>query len=108
MAGMIARPFEGRVSRRLRKKIEMLFAHFERPLRLDALGHRGPIEARDELLLVVTAQNLRKPARLTPIPIPDPRNRCAGERAHHGPAGSDRAPALSRRVGSFFRQPAIG
>jgi hypothetical protein len=49
-----------RVSRRLRKKVEMLFAHLKRILKLDRLRLRGPNGARDEFLLAATAQNLRK------------------------------------------------
>ncbi len=51
-------------SRRERKKVEMLFAHLKRILRLDRLRLRGPCGARDEFLLAATAQNLRKMARL--------------------------------------------
>jgi transposase len=69
-ARAIAKSFEGRVSRRLRKKIEMLFAHLKRILKLDRLRLRGPTGARDEFLLAATAQNLRKLAKLIPIPNP--------------------------------------
>ena len=55
-------------SRRERKKVEMLFAHLKRILRLDRLRLRGPCGARDEFLLAATAQNLRKMARLIPLP----------------------------------------
>ena len=55
-------------SRRERKKIEMLFAHLKRILRLDRLRLRGPLGARDEFLLAATAQNLRKLAKLIPSP----------------------------------------
>jgi hypothetical protein len=51
---------------RRRKKVEMLFAHLKRILRLDRLRLRGPNGARDEFLLAATAQNLRKLAKLTP------------------------------------------
>jgi transposase len=54
-------------SRRERKKVEMLFAHLKRILRLDRLRLRGPRGARDEFLLAATAQNLRKMARLIPL-----------------------------------------
>jgi hypothetical protein len=54
------------VSRRERKKVEMLFAHLKRILRLDRLRLRGPCGARDEFLLAATAQNLRKLAKLVP------------------------------------------
>ena len=58
--------------RRLRKKIEMLFAHLKRILRLDRLRLRGPNGARDEFLLAATTQNLRKLAKLIPMPSPHP------------------------------------
>jgi hypothetical protein len=72
MARAIARSFEGRVSRRLRKKVEMLFAHLKRILKVDRLRLRGPTGARDEFLLAATAQNLRKLAKLIPTPSPNP------------------------------------
>ena len=68
MARVIARSCEGQVSRRLRKKVEMLFAHLKRILKLDRLRLRGPTGARDEFLLAATAQNLRKLAKLIPMP----------------------------------------
>jgi hypothetical protein len=70
IARAIAKSWEGRVSRRLRKKVEMLFAHLKRILKLDRLRLRGPTGARDEFLLAATAQNLRKLAKLIPIPAP--------------------------------------
>lgn len=57
-------------SRRERKKVEMLFAHLKRILRLDRLRLRGPQGARDEFHLAATAQNLRKLAKLIPPPSP--------------------------------------
>jgi transposase len=57
-------------SRRERKKVEMLFAHLKRILKLDRLRLRGPNGAKDEFLLAATAQNLRKLAKLIPMPIP--------------------------------------
>ena len=68
----IAKSWEGRASRRLRKKVEMLFAHLKRILKLDRLRLRGPNGAHDEFLLAATAQNLRKLAKLIPIPNPQP------------------------------------
>lgn len=56
-------------SRRERKKIEMLFAHLKRILKLDRLRLRGPNGAKDEFLLAATAQNLRKLAKLIPVPL---------------------------------------
>jgi Transposase domain (DUF772)/Transposase DDE domain len=52
---------------RRRKKVEMLFAHLKRILRLARLRLRGPNGAKDEFLLAATAQNLRGLARLRPI-----------------------------------------
>ena len=72
IARAIAKSSEGRVSRRMRKKVEMLFAHLKRILKLDRLRLRGPTGARDEFLLAATAQNLRKLAKLIPIPSPKP------------------------------------
>ena len=54
-------------SRHRRKKVEMLFAHLKRILRLGRLRLRGPCGARDEFLLAATAQNLRKLAKLGSI-----------------------------------------
>ena len=68
MARQIAKSWQGRASRRLRKKVEMLFAHLKRILKLDRLRLRGPNGARDEFLLAATAQNLRKLAKLIPMP----------------------------------------
>jgi hypothetical protein len=55
---------------RRRKKVEMLFAHLKRILRLGRLRLRGPNGAKDEFLLAATAQNLRKLAKLIPRPAP--------------------------------------
>ena len=59
------------VSCRERKKVEMLFAHLKRILRLGRLRLRGPNGAKDEFLLAATAQNLRKLAKLIPLPGAD-------------------------------------
>jgi transposase len=72
MARAIAKSAAGRISRRHRKKVEMLFAHLKRILRLDRLRLRGPNGARDEFHLAATAQNLRKLAKLVPVPRPAP------------------------------------
>ena len=50
-------------SRRDRKKVEVLFAHLKRILKLDRLRLRGPNGAHDEFLLAATAQNLRRMAK---------------------------------------------
>jgi len=55
---------------RRRKKVEMLFAHLKRILRLGRLRLRGPCGAKDEFLLAATAQNLRRLARLRPAAPP--------------------------------------
>ena len=56
------------ISCKLRKKLEMLFAHLKRILGLNRLRLRGPSGARGEFHLATTAQNLRKLAKLLPIP----------------------------------------
>ncbi|QKY07997.1 transposase [Janthinobacterium lividum] len=52
-----------RQSRRDRKKVEMLFAHLKRILKLGQLRLRGPSGAHDEFLLAATVQNLRRMAK---------------------------------------------
>jgi transposase len=59
-------------SRRDRKRVEMLFAHLKRILRLGRLRLRGPCGAQDEFLLAAIAQNLRKLAKLSSDPPPAP------------------------------------
>ena len=56
-----------------RKKVEMLFAHLKRILKLDRLRLRGLNSARDEFLLAATAQNLRRMAKLMSQPPPNSR-----------------------------------
>ena len=53
-----------RESRKQRKKVEMLFAHLKRILRLDRLRLRGLSGAFDEFTLAAAAQNLRRLAKL--------------------------------------------
>jgi transposase len=72
MAREIAKTDAYVISRRERKKVEMLFAHLKRILGLDRLRLRGPCGARDEFLLAATAQNLRKMAKLIPTSRPVP------------------------------------
>jgi transposase len=57
------------ISRRERKKVEMLFAHLKRILRLDRLRLRGPCGARDEFHLAAAVQNLRKLAKTIPMQV---------------------------------------
>jgi Transposase DDE domain len=72
MARAIARTEDYQTSRRQRKKVEMLFAHLKRILKLDRLRLRGPNGVRDEFHLAATAQNLRKLAKLISTPAPMP------------------------------------
>lgn len=67
MARDIAATDEYALSCKLRKKVEMLFAHLKRILGLGRLRLRGPCGANDEFLLAATAQNLRKLAKLLPM-----------------------------------------
>jgi Transposase DDE domain len=55
----------------------MLFAHMKRILKLDRLRLRGLSGARDEVLLVATAQNLRKLAKYLERPPPRVPAACA-------------------------------
>ena len=64
----IAKTEQYAVSMKLRKKVEMLFAHLKRILGLNRLRLRGPCGANDEFLLAATAQNLRKLAKILPAP----------------------------------------
>jgi transposase len=66
LARDIAKTEAYQTSRCQRKKVEMLFAHLKRILKLDRLRLRGPNGARDEFHLAATAQNLRKLAKLIP------------------------------------------
>jgi hypothetical protein len=50
----------------------MLFAHLKRILQLGRLRLREPSGARDEFLLVATAQNQKTLARLVPAGSLDP------------------------------------
>ena len=50
-------------TRKERKKVEMLFAHMKRILKMDRLRLRGLSGAKDEFLLTATAQNLRRMAK---------------------------------------------
>jgi len=68
VAREIAKTKQYEISMRLRKKVEMLFAHLKRILGLGRLRLRGPCGANDEFLLAATAQNLRKLAKIFPAP----------------------------------------
>jgi transposase len=70
VARNIAKTAAYRQSRKDRKKVEMLFAHLKRILRLDRLRLRGRSGANDEFLLAATAQNLRRMAKWLRPPAP--------------------------------------
>ncbi len=72
MARDIAKTEGYRTSRCQRKKVEMLFAHLKRILKLDRLQLPGPNGACDEFHLAATAQNLRKLAMLSAGYLADP------------------------------------
>ena len=57
-------------SRRDRKRVEMLFAHLKRILRLGRLRLRGPRSVQFEFTLAAIAQNLRRLAKLLARPPP--------------------------------------
>ena len=63
VAREIANTPQYKQSRRDRKKVEILFAHLKRILKLDRLRLRGLTGAQDEFLLAATAQNLRRMAK---------------------------------------------
>src|SRR6476646_7762376 len=56
-----------------RKRVEMLFAHLKRILRLGRLRLRGPRAAQDEFTLAAIAQNLRRLAKFVARPPPLPK-----------------------------------
>jgi len=69
VARAIAKTDAYKQSRKDRKKVEMLFAHLKRILKMDRLRLRGLSGAQDEFLLAATAQNLRRMAKwCAPIP----------------------------------------
>lgn len=62
-----------RQSRKDRNKVEVLFAHLKRILKLDRLRLRGRRGARDEFLPTATARNLRHMAkRAMQMPVTEP------------------------------------
>jgi hypothetical protein len=70
VARALARTEAFEQSRRSRKRVEMLFAHLKRILRLGRLRLRGPFGAQDEFTLAAIAQNLRRLAKLVARPLP--------------------------------------
>jgi hypothetical protein len=47
----------------------MLFEHLKRIPKLDRLRLRGPNGAKDAFILAATAENLRKLAKIIPMPL---------------------------------------
>jgi len=70
VARALARTEAFEQSRRERKRVEMLFAHLKRILKLGRLRLRGPRGAQDEFTLAAIAQNLRRLAKLVVRPPP--------------------------------------
>ena len=70
VARAIARTERFAQTRRDRKKVEMLFAHLKRILRLGRLRLRGPRGAQFEFTLAAIAQNLRRLGKLIARPPP--------------------------------------
>jgi transposase len=64
-------------SGRLRRKVEMLYAHLKRNLNFRRLRLRGMTGARDECVLAATAQNLRKLVKLIGSSPPPQTDACA-------------------------------
>jgi hypothetical protein len=60
-----------RHSRRLRRKVEMLFAHMKQHLRFNRLRLRGLAGAAEEFMLLATVQDLRKLVKPRPPVIPN-------------------------------------
>ena len=71
VARTIARSEAFERSCRDRKRIEMLFAHLKRILRLGRLRLRGPSGAQFEFMLAAIAQNLRRLIKLIARPPPE-------------------------------------
>jgi hypothetical protein len=68
--GQLAKTEAFKQSSRDRKRVEMLFAHLKRILRLGRLRLRGPCGAQFEFTLAAIAQNLRRLAKLIARPPP--------------------------------------
>ncbi|MCY1278390.1 Transposase DDE domain protein [compost metagenome] len=79
VARRIAKTPEYFRSRCERKKVEMLFAHLKRIMKLDRLRLRGLTGATDEFTLAATVQNLRRMAKLMPHGPPTRDRSACGE-----------------------------
>ncbi len=76
VARALAKTEEFAQTRRDRKKVEMLFAHLKRILRLGRLRLRGPRGAQFEFTLAAIAQNLRRLGKLVARPPPRTMAKC--------------------------------
>ncbi len=68
VARAIRKTRQYKVSSKLRKKVETLFAHLKPILGLGRLRLRGPCGANDEFLHAAIAQSRRKLAKIFPAP----------------------------------------
>ena len=98
-------------SRRDRKRVEMLFAHLKRILKLGRLRLRGPRGAQDEFTLAAIAQNLRRLAKLVARPPPAVaacvlRNRC-GRQCHRVKAAAPNGAGRNRRLPKSASAPSL-
>jgi hypothetical protein len=78
VARALARTEEFAKSLRDRKKVEMLYAHLKRMLRLVRLRLRGPRGAQFEFTIAAIAQNLRRLGKLIARPPPGVTAVCIG------------------------------
>jgi hypothetical protein len=77
------------------KKVEILFAHPKRILKLDRLRLRGPNGAYDEFLLAAIARNLRRMAKWLSLVAPRVNLMTTGRRAEQ--KAQRKNPALSHQ-----------
>ena len=70
VARVLAKTEAFQQSRRERKKVEMCFAHMKRILKLRPTSTARPKRAKDEVLLIATAQNLRRLVKFLCRPPP--------------------------------------
>jgi hypothetical protein len=75
-AAALAKTDDFKKSARLRRKVEMLFAHLKRNLNFRRLRLRGMTGARDECTLAAVAQNLRKLVKLIGFSPPETAGAC--------------------------------
>jgi hypothetical protein len=100
VARAIAKTDAYRQSRKDRKKVEMLFAHLKKILKLDRLRLRGPSGASDEFLLAATAQNLRRMAKWLDWPPPEPTLAAPDETSEGDDESTIKLHRVERRINS--------